>query len=79
MAKLGYVIDGLIQAVQLILNLNPEILDIASLSLKVSGASTLLASAIGIPLGALITLNDFPLKGLVKNVVYTLMGLPPVV
>lgn len=76
---MGYIIDGFIQAILLILSLNPEIVDIASLSLKVSGASTLLASAIGIPLGTFITLNDFPFKRLSKNVIYTLMGLPPVV
>jgi tungstate transport system permease protein len=76
---LGYIIDGFIQAILLIVSLNPEIVDIASLSLKVSGASTLLASIVGIPLGTFITLNDFPFKRLTKNVIYTLMGLPPVV
>jgi tungstate transport system permease protein len=78
-AKLGHIIDGFIQAIILIANLNPEIVRIASLSLMVSGASTIIASAIGIPLGTLITLNEFPFKRLVKNVTYTLMGLPPVV
>nr|WP_254591173.1 ABC transporter permease [Methanocella conradii] len=79
MAKLGVIIDGFIQAILLIVSLDPEIIDIASLSLKVSGASTLLASAMGIPLGAFIALNEFPLKRLLKNIIYTLMGLPPVV
>ncbi|MDI6896770.1 MAG: ABC transporter permease [Methanocella conradii] len=79
MAKLGVIIDGFIQAMLLIVSLDPEIIDIASLSLKVSGASTLLASAMGIPLGAFIALNEFPLKRLLKNIIYTLMGLPPVV
>lgn len=79
MAKLGYIIDGLLQAIQLIVSLNPEIIDIAALSLKVSGASTFLASIVGIPLGTFITLNEFPLKRLTRNVIYTLMGLPPVV
>ncbi len=78
-AKLGYIIDGFIQAVILIVSLNPEILDIAALSLQVSGTATILASLVGIPLGAFITLNEFPLKRLVKNVIFTLMGLPPVV
>jgi tungstate transport system permease protein len=78
-AKLGYIIDGLLQAIQLIVSLNPEIIDIAALSLKVSGASTFLASIVGIPLGTFITLNEFPLKRLTRNVIYTLMGLPPVV
>jgi tungstate transport system permease protein len=76
---LGYIVDGFIQAVLLIVSLNPEVVDIASLSLKVSGVSTLLAAAIGIPLGAFITLNEFPFKKLLMNVIYTLMGLPPVV
>jgi len=76
---LGYIIDGIVQAVFLIIGLNPEIMDIASLSLKVSGVATLIAAAIGIPLGTFITLNEFPLKGLIKNLIFTLMGLPPVV
>lgn len=76
---MGYIVDGIVQAVLLIVSLNPEIMEIASLSLKVSGVSTLIAAAIGIPLGAFITLNEFPLKGAVKNVIFTLMGLPPVV
>jgi tungstate transport system permease protein len=63
----------------MIVSLDPEIIDIAFLSLKVSGVSTLLAALVGIPLGTFITLNDFPFKGLVKNVIFTLMGLPPVV
>lgn len=76
---MGYIIDGLIQAIQLIVSLNPEITDIAVLSLQVSGISTILASLVGIPLGTFITLNEFPFKRLLKNVIYTLMGLPPVV
>jgi tungstate transport system permease protein len=78
-ANLGVIIDGFVQAMLLIASLDPEIIDIASLSLKVSGASTLLAAAMGIPLGALIALNEFPFKRILKNIIYTLMGLPPVV
>lgn len=76
---MGVIIDGFVQAMLLIASLDPEIIDIASLSLKVSGASTLLAAAMGIPLGALIALNEFPFKRILKNIIYTLMGLPPVV
>ncbi len=76
---MGYIIDGIVQALLLIISLNPEIIDIASLSLKVSGVATLVAASIGIPLGAYITLNEFPLKKVFKNIIYTLMGLPPVV
>ena len=76
---MGYIIDGFIQAVLLITSLNPGIMDIASLSLKVSGVSTILAAIVSIPLGTFITLNEFPFKRLIKNIIYTLMGLPPVV
>jgi len=71
---LGYIIDGIVQAVFLIIGLNPEIMDIASLSLKVSGVATLIAAAIGIPLGTFITLNEFPLKGLIKNLIFNAHG-----
>lgn len=65
-----------IQAVLLIVSINPEVVDIASLSLKVSGVATLLAAAVGIHLGAFITLNEFPFNQLLIKVIYTLMGLP---
>ncbi len=76
---MGYIIDGFIQAILLIASFNPDIMGIAALSLKVSGVSTILAAIVSIPLGTFITLNEFPLKRLIKNVIYTLMGLPPVV
>jgi len=34
---------------------------------------------VGIPTGVLIALNEFPFKRTIKNVIFTLMGLPPVV
>lgn len=76
---MGYIFEGLIRAVELIISLDPEIIDITLLSLEVSGAAVILAAMIGIPLGAFITLNEFPLKRTLKNIIYTLMGLPPVV
>jgi len=75
----GYIVDGLIQAIGLITSLNSEVIGITSLSLEVSGTATLLAAAVGIPAGALIALNEFPLKGLLRNLINTFMGMPPVV
>lgn len=49
------------------------------ISLVVSGISALIASAIGIPLGALISEYRFRGKGLILSIVHGLMGLPPVV
>jgi tungstate transport system permease protein len=75
----GYIIDGFIQAINLIVSLNPEVIGITQLSLQVSGTSTLLAALVGIPAGVLIGLNEFPFKRTLRNLINTLMGLPPVV
>jgi tungstate transport system permease protein len=55
------------------------LLPIILLSLYVSGAALLLAGLIGIPLGALLGLHSFPGRRLTELLVYTGMGLPPVV
>jgi tungstate transport system permease protein len=73
------ILDGFLQAVGLLFSFNSEIYGIMLLSLFVSGMATIIASLIGIPLGALISMKRFPGKELVKTMTYTLMGLPPVV
>lgn len=55
-----------------------DLLEVTLLSLYVSGVATILGSAIGIPLGALIGLREFGGKGVIKTVTYTLYGFPPV-
>lgn len=55
-----------------------ELIEVTLLSLYVSGMATILGSAIGIPLGALIGLKEFGGKGLIKTITYTLYGFPPV-
>lgn len=76
---MGYLIEGFFKAIDLIIGLNPEVVDTTLLSLQVSFTSVILASLIGIPLGAIIALNEFPGKRILVNVINTLMGLPPVV
>lgn len=56
-----------------------DVMQVTLLTLYVSGCATLLGSAIGIPLGALIGLKEFGGRGLVKTVTYTLYGFPPVI
>ena len=55
------------------------LLPIISLSLYVSGVALLISGAAGIPLGALLALRAFPGRRLVELLIYTGMGLPPVV
>jgi tungstate transport system permease protein len=52
---------------------------IVALSLEVSLAAVLLATALGLPLGAAVAVAHFPGRGAVIVVLNALMGLPPVV
>lgn len=58
---------------------DPEVWSILFFSLEVSASATLIALAIGIPLGSLLALTRFPGRGLVVSTVNSGMGLPPVV
>jgi len=71
--------EGLRKALELLLTLDPEVLGITLLSLKVSGIATLLSVVLGLGLAVLVALNDFPGKRLVIALLNTGMGLPPVV
>ena len=57
----------------------PELLQIVALTLQVTGLALLVATATGVPLGALLGLVRFPGQRLVTLLLYTGMGLPPVV
>ena len=50
-----------------------------ALTFRVTGVALLLATAVGVPLGAALGLARFPGRRLVTLVLYTGMGLPPVV
>lgn len=52
---------------------------IVALSLQVSLAAVLLATAIGLPIGAAVAVGRFPVRGAVIVLLNALMGLPPVV
>ncbi|MCX6657739.1 MAG: ABC transporter permease [Euryarchaeota archaeon] len=61
------------------LEVSYDVIQVTLLSLYVSGCATILGSAVGIPLGALIGLREFGGKGLLKTITYTMYGFPPVV
>lgn len=73
------ILDGMLKAFQLLASLDPEVLGIAMLSLKVSGLATLVSLLLGIGFGTLIALTRFPGKQVLVSLVNTGMGLPPVV
>jgi tungstate transport system permease protein len=76
---LGFLIDSIRSAVALVVSLDPEMMEIIGVSVKVSGTSTLIASILGIPLGFAIAFNTFRAKQLVITVLNTLLALPTVV
>ncbi|MEI6592840.1 MAG: ABC transporter permease [Holophagaceae bacterium] len=71
--------EGLRQALALLLALDPEVLGITLLSLKVSGIATLISVVLGLGAAVAVALNEFPGKRVVIALMNTGMGLPPVV
>jgi tungstate transport system permease protein len=72
-------ISGLIQAINLIVSGDQALLEIVSLTLQVSGIALLLSTLVGLPIGAALGLYRVPGRRLITALLYTGMGLPPVV
>jgi len=73
------IIEGIKQAVILLFTLDPEVLGITWLSLKISGTATFLSMFIGVSVGTVVALTKFPGRRFVVSLINTGMGLPPVV
>jgi tungstate transport system permease protein len=71
--------DGLRQSFWLLVRGDPHVYEVMLRSLLASGAATLLALLIGVPLGAFLALRRFPGRAIVLTAVHSGMGLPPVV
>lgn len=71
--------NAFVAAGRLIAELDPALVQIVGLSLRVSLSAVLLAALIGLPLGAALALYRFPGRGAVIVTFNALMGLPPVV
>jgi tungstate transport system permease protein len=76
---MGYLWDGIKEAIRLIISLDHEVCRTVLLSLRISLTATLLASLIGIPVGFLISTHEFTLKRAVITVFNTLLSIPTVV
>ena len=76
---MDYILDGIKEAFLLLLAGDPEIYKIIVLSLLVSGVATFFAALVGLPLGIYTGIKNFPLKKVYASVLFTGMGLPPVV
>jgi tungstate transport system permease protein len=60
-------------------NFDHRLLEIVGLSLRVSLSALLIGILLGLPLGALLAVSDFPGRGAVNVALNALMGLPSVV
>jgi len=76
---LADVLGDIVEALQLIVTGDPEILGIVSRSLLFSGTAVILAILWGTPLAMLIAMKDFRGKTVIKTFLNTLIGLPTVV
>ncbi len=76
---MGDLTQGLVQAIELILSGDPALMEIIWLSLRVSGIALFISTLIGVPVGAWLGLNPVRGRGLITAILYTGMGLPPVV
>lgn len=72
-------VEALLQALRLIFESDPEVLEIVILSLQVSGGALFISTLLGIPIGALLGLARFVGRQAVLAFLYTGMGFPPVV
>jgi len=63
----------------LVVSADPRLLEIVVLSLQVSLSAVLIASVVGLPLGATLAIRRFPGRRTLVVVTNALMGLPPVV
>lgn len=72
-------IDSFLSAILMVISLDPELLSIVGVSLRVSCISTALAGLIGIPLGFCIAFSNIPGKRMIITTLNTLLALPTVV
>ena len=70
--------QGFLKAIELIINLDPEVMQIAGRSLRIAITSSILASLICIPLASVIHFNNFRGKRTLVNLIQTMYFIPTV-
>jgi len=73
-------IEALREALGLLTGTDPALVAVVGMTLRVTGGALVLAMLIGLPIGAALGLRDrVPAGGCLMPIIYTGMGLPPVV
>ena len=73
------IIEGFLEAIRLIVTLDPDVMAIAARSIIISLTATIIATLFAVPLGAAINFGTFPGKKSLINLIQTLYSLPTVV
>ncbi|MGA2401999.1 MAG: ABC transporter permease [Syntrophobacteraceae bacterium] len=73
------ILQGLIEAMRLILTRDEEVVNICMRTIQVSGTATFISVLIGVPTGAVLALTRFFGRGFLVSLLNLGMGLPPVV
>ncbi len=76
---MGDIFSALATAAELVISLDPALVEIVALSLKVSLSAVFIAALVGLPLGATVALVRFPGRRAMEILLNAAMGLPPVV
>ena len=76
---MDFLFSSFAAALRMIGGLSPDVFDAVRTSLCVAAGATVFAALLGIPLGLLVGLSEFPLKRLVVTLFNTLMAVPTVV
>lgn len=76
---MGEIWEGLVSGFWLLITLDADLVDITLRSLQVTLTAVVIASAMGLPLGAWLAIRRFRHRRTVIAILNALMGLPPVV
>lgn len=76
---MDFILEGIKEAFLLIISFDPEIYRVIGLSLYVSITSVVIATIISLPIGIVAGLKEFRGKQLFSRLLFTFMGMPPVV
>ena len=71
-------LQGFVKAFELIITLDPEVMEITGRTLAIALSSCILAAVICLPLGSLIHFKQFPGKRILINIIQTFYSIPTV-
>jgi len=71
--------QGFLRAINLLVTLDPEVIEITIRTLAISISSCIISAIICIPLGSLIHFKNFPGKRILINIIQTFYSIPTVV